>query len=389
MDKKFLSLIKELLELNKVLQASFSHPLSSCKLQKASFRPLVLPKKGAVYQLTFIKKNQAFQHNLSQEELYKWIYSHIDFFRQVIFFTQDKNYHWLKEEGGKTSFRVTPGTKKPSLQSHNVTKTKILQEGIPIDFLIHTDIMSKEGKILSRKRDKFAQINSFLEIVQSLLPFLIKEKKSLSMVDFGCGKAYLTFALYYFLEKMHHIPTTIVGVDVKEDLLAKMQQTAKELHFHGISFVTSTIENYDLQKVDLVVALHACNTATDQALFKATRSQARAILAVPCCQQELFPQLHSSSLPSLIEHGVIKEELGSLITDAARADLLQMQGYNVHIMEFTSPEHTSKNILIKALYGNKKEERKKAQERYVQLKKFFSITPCLEKLLYKNSPLIS
>lgn len=239
--------------------------------------------------------------------------------------------------------------KKKEVPKHNRQKQYILQEGIPVPFLIDLGVQTREGKVIHAKYDKFRQINRFLEFVRDVLPVLPKDRK-LSILDFGCGKSYLTFALYYYLKILNHYDIDVVGLDLKEDVIADCNRLKDKYGYHDLMFLKGDIREYDeKEQVDMVVTLHACDTATDYALYKAITWKARVILSVPCCQHELNRQIDSRLLQPVLKYGLLKERMSALLTDGIRANLLERAGYETQILEFIDMEHTPKNILIRAI----------------------------------------
>ena len=234
--------------------------------------------------------------------------------------------------------------------------------------------------------DKFRQINRFLEYVEDVLPSLNKEKE-LTILDFGCGKSYLTFALYYYLRIMKGYQIRIIGLDLKAEVIKHCNSLSIKYGYNSLKFLVGDIASYEeVQTVDMVVTLHACDTATDYALYKALKWEAKVILSVPCCQHELNRQIQNETLKPLLKYGIIKERMAALMTDALRANLLEEKGYRVQLLEFIDMEHTPKNILIRAVKRNgaKKDERKK-EAALQNCMDFLGVKPCLQALLDEES----
>ena len=268
---------------------------------------------------------------------------------------------------------------KKEVPKHNRQKQYILQEGIPVPFLIDLGVQTKEGKVIHAKYDKFRQINRFLEFVRDVLPVLPKDRK-LSILDFGCGKSYLTFALYYYLKILNHYDIDVVGLDLKEDVIANCNRLKDKYGYHDLMFLKGDIREYDeKEQVDMVVTLHACDTATDYALYKAITWTARVILSVPCCQHELNSQIDSRLLQPVLKYGLLKERMSALLTDGIRANLLERAGYETQILEFIDMEHTPKNILIRAI--KKDGFQKRHQNELEELTKELQGELTLERLL--------
>lgn len=271
--------------------------------------------------------------------------------------------------------------------SHNRKKQYILEEGIPVPFLVDLGIQTMDGKIVHARYDKFRQINRFLEFIEDILPTLPKGE-TVRILDFGCGKSYLTFAMYYYLHCLKEYDVEITGLDLKEDVIENYNRLSRQYGYEKLMFLKGDIADYEMQdRVDMVVTLHACDTATDYALAKAVRWNVKVILSVPCCQHEINRQIHNKELESVLRYGIIKERMSALITDAVRAELLEAQGYETGILEFIEMEHTPKNLLIRAVRrsGEKPAKNQKKMNEVVQLTKFLQIDPTLLKLLCDES----
>lgn len=264
--------------------------------------------------------------------------------------------------------------------SHNRTKQYILQDGQPVDFLVGLGVQSPDGRVAKAKYDKFRQINRYLEFIEDVLERLPKEK-TIRIIDFGCGKSYLTFAMYYYLHELKHREIEVTGLDLKEDVIAHCNRLAEKLQYHKLHFERGDISTYEgADAVDMVVSLHACDTATDYALEKAIKWGAKVIMAVPCCQHEVNKQIKCEVLQPILKYGVIKERMSALITDALRANLLEQCGYETQILEFIDMEHTPKNLLIRAVKSDKIKSRT-AQSNVNEITSFLQIHPALERLV--------
>ena len=236
-------------------------------------------------------------------------------------------------------------------------KNYLLKEGVPVPFLVILGVMTSEGKVIASRYDKFRQINRFLEFINDILPSLRTpdENEPLRIIDFGCGKSYLTFAVHYFLTEILHLPCQIEGLDLKQDVIDYCNDMAGKLNLKGLVFHKGDIASYSgTHRPDIVITLHACDTATDFALKYAVERGARAILSVPCCQHQVNSQLPKAAaapqeFSPLLKWGIIKEKFASLVTDALRGEWLEKQGYKVQMLEFIDMEHTPKNILIRAV----------------------------------------
>lgn len=266
----------------------------------------------------------------------------------------------------------------PQILAHNRVKQYILKENIPVPFLVDLGVMNKDGRIITQKYDKFRQINRFLEFIQNILPKL-DQQKEVTILDFGCGKSYLTFAMYYYLRELKRYDVNIIGLDLKTDVIQKCNHLAEKYGYEKLRFYQGDIADYEgVSAVDMVVTLHACDTATDYALAKAVEWGAKVILSVPCCQHEINRQIKNEMLEPILKYGILKERMSALFTDGIRANLLESMGYETQILEFIDMEHTPKNLLIRAVKtGNKKD-----MEKAANLMEVLNISPTLERLLY-------
>ena len=259
--------------------------------------------------------------------------------------------------GGKTALqdgkRKDAGcgisVQKPDISGPDRRKNHILPEGVPVPFLVELGVMNRDGFVVKARYDKFRQINRYLEFVNDIVPEL-GYKRRIEIIDFGCGKSYLTFALYHFLHESKGMNVHITGLDLKKDVINECSRLAADLGYDDLEFRHGDIADYVTDRgVDMVVTLHACDTATDYALYNAIRWNARVIFCVPCCQHELNKQIQSRELAPLLKYGIIKERAAALFTDAMRACMLEEQGYKTQILEFIDMEHTPKNLLIRAV----------------------------------------
>ncbi len=346
---------------------------------KVKIRPL-LKKETLLFQFASQIGKQEFHENLNQEEaierLTEWLASD---FGQLQLELTDRTVTILTSKKGKVTIKTKKKAQieqKASL-SHNRKKQYILPEGIPVPFLVDLGVMTKEGKIVHAKYDKFRQINRFLEFIEDIREELPKDRE-VTILDFGCGKSYLTFAMYYYLKVQRGMDIRIIGLDLKEEVIRHCGELAKKYGYEKLAFLTGDIASYTgRDSVDMVVTLHACDTATDFALEKAVRWGAKVILSVPCCQHELNRQVQAEILSPLFKYGLIKERMAALMTDALRAGMLEEQGYQVQILEFIDMEHTPKNILIRAV----KDARKKKKPELEACMEFLGVEPTLKKLL--------
>ena len=374
--------IREILEksLNiELIGATISNPKDKNGVTKVKVRP-ILKQDTLFIQCEEQKNNQAFHKNYEPAEAIEELVSYMNNFKQMQMETKEYKYTILVSKKGKITVqkkKQTGAVKKVDL-SHNRSKQYILQEGIAVPFLQDLGVMTAEGKIVRTKFDKFRQINRFLEFIEDILPQLNKEKE-ISILDFGCGKSYLTFAMYYYLHELKGYDVRIIGLDLKTEVIKHCNELSEKYGYEKLKFLEGNIADYTgAEEVDMVVTLHACDTATDFALDKAVGWNAKVILSVPCCQHELNGQIQNDLLAPILKYGLIKERMAALITDAMRAEYLEGCGYDVQILEFIDMEHTPKNILIRAVKSGKKKENKKTIK---ACEDFFRIQPTLGTLL--------
>lgn len=303
-------------------------------------------------------------------------------FKQINIFTDNEGIQVLASKADKPRIKRKASSCAGGCTtlSHNKTKNYVIPDGKPCDFLIELGVMSKEGKVFPKHYAKFRQINRYLEIVEDVFEFLPAEK-TLRIIDFGCGKAYLTFALYHYLKIIKNRNVEIIGLDLKKDVIEFCSRTARKLNYTGLQFLMGDIADYTNDHADMVVTLHACDTATDYALINAVAWNTRVILSVPCCQHELFSQIKNELHQPMLKHGILKDRLTEYLTDGLRALKLESKGYETALIEFTSLEHTARNIMIKAVKTNSSPQKmQKAQAQYEALRDFYNVKPTIEKL---------
>ena len=277
---------------------------------------------------------------------------------------------------------VKSHAKSPAAEAslaHDRTKQYLLPEGEPVDFLVRLGVQTPDGRVTKNRYDKFRQINRYLEFLEDVLEELPKER-TIQIVDFGCGKSYLTFATYYYLHVKQGRDLAVTGLDLKEDVIQNCNALARELGYEGLRFEQGDISAYQGEGADVVISLHACDLATDYALEKAVKWGAKVILAVPCCQHELNRQIKNDVLRPALKYGIIKERMAALLTDAVRAEILEREGYDTQILEFIDMEHTPKNLLIRAV-KRQKMRGSSADKALREMEEFLQIRPTLESLL--------
>lgn len=380
------ALLQQIFEAQSLLLAVLSSPFNRSDSQKVTIRPLMI-KGELLYQSTEQRNNQAIHQNLSKEQCLDWLKERLHTYKQSFIYTETADYQILISKKQKMTLLTKPPTKSSAALQHNRSKQYLLQEGTPIPFLIHLGVMTPEGRVIPKKSDKFRQINRFLEMIDDVLPHLDAEKR-IRIIDFGCGKAYLTFALYHFLKFVKKLSFELIGLDLKAEVIQLCQNLALQLGYaEDLHFQLGDINSYKTeQDVDMVISLHACDTATDAALEKAIGWQAKVILCVPCCQHELFHQIKNQALAPLLKHGILKERFAALATDALRAQLLEVSGYHTQVLEFIEMEHTPKNLLIRAVKSAKPDNIAKKRQAYFEMKEALQVEPSLERRLEIQAP---
>lgn len=360
-----------------LVRLTISNPRSKTEAAKISLRPVLLGEK-LVFQASISRENKIFHRNLVKDEAVEEIVKWMGAYRQLEAFSQNGQATALVSKKGKVGIKekkISCCVKQQDL-SHNRKKKYILEPGRKVDFLVDLGVQTKEGKIVHAKYDKFRQINRFLEFIEDILPQL-PEDREVTILDFGCGKSYLTFAMYHYLKELKGYQVHIIGLDLKEDVIAHCRELAIKYGYAGLDFYVGDIASYEgISQVDMVVTLHACDTATDYALDKAIRWNAKVILSVPCCQHEINGQIKNEILAPIFSYGLIKERMAALFTDAIRAQILESKGYQVQILEFIDMEHTPKNILIRAV----KKGRAKSGGDYRRILEFLHVQPTLAAL---------
>jgi len=377
-------IIKDSLSENKFIYAVFTTSRNKTEnpYNKITARPVSIKCENLIQFEKFTDK-QAFHENFSYEKATDEIVNLImNEYRNINIFTEDSDFQLMVSKKGSVKVTEKQPTKKLKIDDHNKQKQYIIKEHEPCDFLAFLGVMNKDGDVYAKKYDKFKQINKFLEIVDDSL----KDKKiedDFMIIDFGCGKAYLTFALYYYFYFIRNVKVKITGLDLKEDVIAFCNETAEKLNYDRLEFMYGDIRDFEYKsKVDMIVTLHACDTATDAALVKAVKWNTDIILSVPCCQHEFYDKIQNSDLEPMLKHGLIKERVSSLVTDSLRSLFLETKGYKVQLMEFISMEHTPKNILIRAVKTNK--DTKKSETEYEDFKKFWNLDDLFIEKYYNN-----
>lgn len=357
------------MELQKLLQdeireglyrITISGPRGDSEVSKVRIRPVEIKGK-LLFQCQETVGTKEFHKNMTKDDVITRISDWMNgTFKQMQLESDTCTASVLVSKKGTMTIKKKPhmkGTGKPVNLAHNRKKRYILEEGIPVPFLQDLGVMTKEGKIVRTRYDKFRQINRFLEFIEDILPQLPSDRE-ITILDFGCRKSYLTFAMYYYFRELKKLDVNIIGLDLKEDVIASY--TGRD-------------------EVDMVVTLHACDTATDYALEKAVKWNAKVILSVPCCQHELNRQIANKELYPIMDYGILKERMAALLTDGIRAKLLENAGYETQILEFIDMEHTPKNLLIRAV--KRQEGSKKLPEELKACMEAYHVKPTLADLL--------
>lgn len=379
-----------------LIRVILSNPSSKDGVIKICARP-VLKNKSLLFQIEEYTKTQVFHKNLTAGDAGSYLTGKLSSdassqtasFKNALVETQSFTANVLVSKKGTITIKkkVNASAKQPKISlSHNRKKKYILEEGIPVPFLIDLGVMTQNGNIVNAHYDKFRQINRFLEYIEDILPSL-PTGRELRILDFGCGKSYLTFAIYYYLKVLKGYPVRITGLDLKEDVIRHCNELAVKYGYDKLEFLCGDIAYYDgCSQVDMVVTLHACDTATDYALAKAVGWGAKVILSVPCCQHELNKQMKNDLLSPVLHYGILKERMAALMTDGLRAQILEANGYRTQILEFIDMAHTPKNLLIRAVYNGHCADNK---AQINELLAAFDVNPTLYRLLCKKDNTIS
>lgn len=352
------NLINDINELNR----SISKLVFSDKRQKeAEFSKVIakpfLSKNEVKWQIEQHKNNQVFHKNMSLDEFTNWTREvAVVNFKQANLASETVNIHYIINANGVAKRRVQPNTSSQKVNlSHNKEKNYILAQGEKIEAFVDLGIFSKDYKIINSKYDKFKQINRFIEIIDD--NFKKMNKDSITILDFGCGKSYLTFIVYYYFTYIKKVKTKVIGFDLKEDVVAYCNNVAKKYGYENLNFYVNDVKNDELysKDVDMIITLHACDTATDYALHHAIKHSVKHIFSIPCCQHEINSSIKTGGdFDLLLHHGLIKERFSAMLTDSIRGEILEQCGYNVDMLEFVDFENSPKNLMIRATLKKKK-----------------------------------
>ena len=367
---------------NDIIKLVISQPID----KDSEYKKITVSRMPKFYQLAKFTQKQVFHENIAFEAIASRCAELCDGFQQVFARSADKEIHVKISSKGKLSVKekALKGETVSAVNEHNRRKQYLLPEGNVIAPLVDMGIFTKDGKVVQSMYDKYKQINRFIEIIDDSIRQ--QDYKKLNIIDFGCGKSYLTFIVYYYLTEVKKIDATIIGLDLKKDVIEKCNRAAEKYGYKNLRFELGDINGYNCPfDVDMVITLHACDTATDFALYNAINWGAKMIFSVPCCQHELNGQMKAENLSILTRYGIIQERFAALLTDSIRGNLLEYCGYKTQIMEFIDLAHTPKNILIRAV--KKQSENKKSKEKVLTeietAIKEFNVQPTLYKLIIK------
>lgn len=354
--------------------------------KNGEYKKIVIQKRNKGYQAEKFTDKQAFHENLTAEAVRCYCENCMDDgFKQLNAWTSDTEYSVKISKKGKVFFNKGKSSANVKVSAdNNRKKNYYLEEGTVIPPLVDMGVFTKEGKVVNSMYDKYRQINKFIQFIEEAIEKT--GKKSLNIVDFGCGKSYLTFVVYYYLTYVKGMDVTMTGLDLKADVIKKCEETARKYGYDKLSFKVGDVAVYESDKpVDMVITLHACDTATDYALYHAIRWGTKIIISVPCCQHELNAQIDSEEFGALTRYGLLKERTAAIMTDAIRANLLEYSGYKTQILEFIDFTHTPKNLLIRAVKSNiSKEHKEKLLKEVENLNKEFNLSPTLYNLLFEK-----
>lgn len=382
-------------ELKRLLDKTLNNTLINCiisgkknklsNVDKIKIRQVVI-KENSLFQITEYTGTKVIHQNKNASETKEYIcHKLLQEFKQCQIKSENVEATVLVSSKGKITIKEKAAAYVVNANEliHNRKKEYLLPEGVPVPFLIDLGVMGKDGKIISKQYDKYRQINRFLEFIKDILPELNKNK-TINILDFGCGKSYLTFAMYYYLKEINGYDIRITGLDLKKDVIEKCNNLAKKYNYSDLVFLCGDVAKYDEKdEIDMMVTLHACDTATDYAIAKAVKWKASVILSVPCCQHEFNKTMACDDIAGALSFGIIKERTAALMTDGIRGCILDAVGYDTQLLEFIDIEHTPKNILIRASKSNNK-NRKHTKEECKNMLDNINVSSTLYNLLFSE-----
>jgi len=366
--------LKLILEKDNIIYISFGKKIKNTQLEKVKIRPMIIKNENK-YQIESFSDNKAYHTNINTEELYNYIMDNlINNFKEIYIFTEQNDYTIYINKNNSIKIIKKKASKKKNIElSHDKKKNYIIDKQDKPDFLVDLGIMTKEYEVKKNTYDKFRQINKFIEILNDDIDIV---GDNINVVDFCCGKGYLTLATWYYLNHIKNKKNKIIGIDLKSDVIGYLNN----LNYKGIEFLDMDINDYKDGKIDIAIGLHACDIATDISIYNAVKNNAKLILMVPCCQHELFNMIDNQVLEPMLKYGILKDKMTELVTNTLRGLALEAVGYEVKMIEFTSLEHTMKNVMIKARYKGVKN--KEALEKYKVIEKQFNVKCSIDKVFY-------
>lgn len=382
-----MGLVEQAVRNSKLILLVLSRPVGSTSegVRKLSVRPVTV-RGELMLQWTAHEDRRESHENLDRDASLQRLRENFPArFRDLNLFTTDADLTVRSNRKGRIRVTTAPPSKQPATTAHNRQKQYLIPEGVPCPFLEAIGVMTSAGRVKANRYNKFRQINRFLEFIDDVYASLPADGP-LRVVDFGCGKSYLTFAIHHYLDVIRSRDVQITGLDRNPEVIRDCRSVAERLELDGLEFFEGDIVGHTADgPVDLAVSLHACDTATDDALARAVQWGARVILSVPCCQHEVADQLECSDLSLMTRHGILKERLAAMATDALRAAVLEVVGYRADVIEFIDMEHTAKNLLIRAVRRDASAEADArsvaAREEFNALKRHFGV----ERLAIENA----
>ena len=357
---------------NNFVKLTLSKPIRKSDGLPNVYVRLIKIKGNEMFQFTYHYatndkvKNYSISDAISELEILL-----LENFRAATLFTLANDLLVFISKKKKVSYKINPASFKNKLpETHDKPKQRLAEAG---NYLLHLGITDKNGKVIHKMADKYRQINKYLEIIEGLLK-ATKLPKKINIVDMGSGKGYLTFALYDYLVNQKNYNATVTGIELREELVNYCNDVAEKSEFKNLSFVAQPIQEYDNAKIDILIALHACDTATDDAIYKGLSAKAELIICAPCCHKQIRQQVKGKEQESpLLKYGIFKERQFEMVTDTIRALILEKHSYNTKVFEFISNEHTRKNVMLVGTKSSKKVNETKVNTKISELKTAYQI----------------